>query len=202
MVLMNKMTPDFFIQLTFAVHRVASTLPPEEPIGGQIKSSANALLASLLLVSEGNPFSEEQRMAGIPKAIREAGTLLAYLSYAKRMAWVNPQNFAVLEKEYTRVGEFLRKLHQDMAGQTPKAVRTPEPVAPKRDLRIPESRLNTRQARILELMRNKDKTQVWELQKLFPDVTKRTLRRDMDDLLKRSLILRQGEWNEVSYQIR
>ena len=85
-------------------------------------------------------------------------------------------------------------------------------MAPKRELRVSKSRLEEkqdskanlsgRQTRIMEIIRNKPKTQVWELQKVLPEVTKRTLRRDLDNLLYRHLIIRQGEWNEVSYQIR
>jgi predicted HTH transcriptional regulator len=62
--------------------------------------------------------------------------------------------------------------------------------------------LNARQERMLEILRNKEKAQVWELKKLLPEVTKRTLRRDLDDLLNRNLVIREGEWNNVLYRIR
>ena len=53
---------------------------------------------------------------------------------------------------------------------------------------------------MLEILRYKEKVQVWELKKLLPDVTKRTLRRDVDDLLKRNLVVREGEWNDIFYR--
>ena len=61
--------------------------------------------------------------------------------------------------------------------------------------------LNGRQEKMLEILRYKEKVQVWELKKLLPDVTKRTLRRDVDDLLKRNLVVREGEWNDIYYRI-
>ena len=65
-----------------------------------------------------------------------------------------------------------------------------------------EAVLSERQRRIVELLRQKEKVQVWELQKVLPQVTKRTLRRDLDDLLQKSVIERQGEWNSVFYQLK
>lgn len=202
------MTPDFFVRLTMAVHKVVDILPRQDPLRVQMQDSANKLLASLVLLAQENPVTKEQKRQVAPRAIRELGMLIAYLNYAKRTTQINPENFLVLEREYNRVGEFLRKIHEDTAKQVSEHVRPPrsnmstELIAPKRDLGAPKSRLSTRQTRILELMRNKPKTQVWELQKVLPEVTKRTLRRDLDDLLHRHLIIRQGEWNEVFYQIR
>ena len=231
------MTPDFIIRLTLATHKVADILPKQDLLGVQIKDSANKLLASLVLLTQTNPITTEQKKSITPKAIRDIGVLIAFLNYAKRMsklnpapllqkngARVNPENFLVLEQEYNKVGDFLRQLHQNDSSQNnaepfdiaqgrqyaePRgSVRRPasniqeEQAAPKRDLGTPKPSLSTRQTRILELIRNKDKTQVWELQKVLPEVTKRTLRRDLDDLLQRQLIIRQGEWNEVFYQIR
>ena len=60
--------------------------------------------------------------------------------------------------------------------------------------------LNGRQEKMLEILRYKERVQVWELKKLLPDVTKRTLRRDVDDLLKRNLVVREGEWNDIFYR--
>ena len=202
------MTSDFFVRLTLAAHKVADILPQQDVLSAQIKDSVSKLLASLILLAKENPVTPEQKLAVTPRAIRELGMLIAYLNYAKRMSQLNPENFTVLEREYNKVGEFLRQLHQDTEKQVSEDVRPPRSsttmsMAPKRDLgTVPKSRLSTRQTRILELLRNKPKVQVWELQKVLPEVTKRTLRRDLDDLLHRNLIVRQGEWNEVFYQMR
>lgn len=62
--------------------------------------------------------------------------------------------------------------------------------------------VSDRQRKILEMLKRKEKVQVWELQKILPQVTKRTLRRDMDDLLQKNLVERRGSWNEVFYQLK
>tara|TARA_Y100000310_G_C20367428_1_gene661877 strand:+ start:116 stop:739 length:624 start_codon:yes stop_codon:yes gene_type:complete len=207
------MTLDFFIHLTLATHKVADILPEQDILSIQIKDSATKLLAGLVLLAKENPTSSEQKLAVTPSAIRELGVLIAYLNYAKRTSGLKPENFSLLEQEYSKVGEFLRTFHEDVATQvSTQVVKKPELVTPKRSLKTTVSHvvsksksqesLSGRQTRILELLRNKDKIQVWELQKVLPEVTKRTLRRDLDDLLQRQLIIRQGEWNEVFYQIR
>lgn len=202
------MNADFFVRLTLATHKVVIILPKEDPLRAQVQDSANKLLVSLILLVQ------EQERNVISKAVREIGELIAYLNYARRTAKINPENFVMLEREYNKVGEFLRKLHEKAAVNQPVKQ---EPIVPKRNVStrqpvpvvntksntsIDKGELSFRQTRILELMRNKPKVQVWELQKVLPEVTKRTLRRDLDDLLQRSFIIRQGEWNEVCYQIR
>ena len=212
---MRIMNADFFVRLIVATHKVVNILPREDPVRAQVQDSSNKLLVSLILLVQENPVAPEQKRSVAARAIREIGELVAYLNYAKRTAEINPENFVMLEREYSKVGEFLRKLHE-------KAIVVNQPVnqervVPKRNIStrqivpvikskentsVLKGELSSRQSRILELMRNKPKVQVWELQKVLPEVTKRTLRRDLDDLLQRSFIIRQGEWNEVFYQIR
>ena len=234
------MTADFFIRLILATHKVADLLQKEDPLRTQVQECANRLLASLVLLAKETSLMPEQKRNALPKAIREIGELTAYINYAKRIAsinpaplfrrkvvlgkpsssqkksgaWVNPENFVMLEQEYSRVGEFLRELYEDMEKQSfaktsnssvlgsAKEQAKSGVIHPSENTSVNKEELSSRQTRILEIMRNKPKVQVWELQKVLPQVTKRTLRRDLDDLLQRSFINRQGEWNEVSYQIR
>jgi len=227
-----EMTPDFFVRLTLACYRVANILPKTEPLEEQIRDSASKLLTDLLFLTGETAMGAEQKHQAVPKAIKDFGVLIAYLNYARRMSRVNPKNFVVLEREYNKVGEFLRQLHQGLDQDVrPRRSNIPDVRSPKgkgnttlqqgilsqgilsgrRETkenssplfpqRAKEGELSPRQNRILQLLHNKDKTQVWELKKVLPEVTKRTLRRDLDDLLQRNLIVRQGEWNEVFYQI-
>jgi len=58
-----------------------------------------------------------------------------------------------------------------------------------------------RHQKILEIINNMGKAQVSDIIKEIPNITKRTIRRDLDELLKKAKIIRNGEWNRVSYQI-
>lgn len=58
-----------------------------------------------------------------------------------------------------------------------------------------------RQHKILQIINNMGRAQVSDIIKEIPNITKRTIRRDLDELLKKAKIVRSGEWNRVSYQI-
>lgn len=62
--------------------------------------------------------------------------------------------------------------------------------------------LSSRQDKILSFLNKNDKVQVMDLQTVLPDVTKRTIRRDLDNLLKINKIIRMGEFNQVFYKIK
>jgi DeoR/GlpR family transcriptional regulator of sugar metabolism len=62
-------------------------------------------------------------------------------------------------------------------------------------------KLNERQKTIINFLKERGKAQVSDLQTVLADVTKRTIRRDLDELLKIGKIGRTGDFNEVSYHI-
>lgn len=59
-----------------------------------------------------------------------------------------------------------------------------------------------RQRRIIEFLKQKGQAQVWEIQKIFPDISKRTIRRDFRSLLKQGSIERVGERNKTYYKMK
>ena len=62
-----------------------------------------------------------------------------------------------------------------------------------------EEELREREKKILEILEEKGKAQVQDLQKFFPNISKRTLRRDLESLLKKGLVQRSGEWSRIFY---
>lgn len=62
--------------------------------------------------------------------------------------------------------------------------------------------LNERQTKILEILKEKQKLQIWQLKEYFPEVSKRTLRRDLVKLVEAGLVLRTGEVSNTFYQIK
>ena len=58
-----------------------------------------------------------------------------------------------------------------------------------------------RREKILHIINNMGRAQVSDIIKEIPQVTKRTIRRDIDELLKKSKIVRNGEWNKIFYQV-
>jgi hypothetical protein len=62
--------------------------------------------------------------------------------------------------------------------------------------------MDPRKEKILNFLKKKGKVQVWEIKEILPDISKRTLRRDFDKLLKLKIVERVGERNETFYRLR
>lgn len=224
------MTRDFCIRLTFAAHRVANALG-NDALAKLLKECANAVLADFVLLTDNGIVSPSQKR-GIAERVLLQVEKMEYLFWgAKGIGTVSADNFVVLERDYQMLREFcasvptvaepaqasyLEQRKEEKAG-SPAPQRKRENQNPRFSSdgshgfnenvstalsTSTSTALSTRQNKILEILRTKEKAQVWELQKVLPEVTKRTLRRDLDDLLEKKRIERHGEWNAVFYRIR
>ena len=187
------MNRDAFIKITFASHKLVSFLPQEEVLRDNLIEKANNILAWLLVVIEQESrLSREEKKGFVQKAIDEIDSLKSMLREVQGKQWIEEKNFLMLQEQYSKMRTllegFLAELKQESA------------LLPLQKQISPQE-LPSRQQKIMELLRHKKMAQVWELQKVFPNVTKRTLRRDLDNLLKQNLIERVGEWNAIAYRL-
>jgi len=65
----------------------------------------------------------------------------------------------------------------------------------------PSEKLTVRQKQIIDFLNKNEKAQVMDLQTVLPEVTKRTIRRDLDELLNTGKIIRHGDFNQVAYKL-
>ncbi len=220
------MNRNFFVRLAFATHRVADTLPQEEQIAREIKETASTILADLILFTDKESVMPAKKRDLFLQLERQIDILLVYLNRAKKEGWVNPENFSLLEDEYGRIRDFF-EIFEDIQSiveiekEKPKSPRQGEErqvlreEPQQRNLRGKlerfseekqetgsQSLLTERQKRIIDFLKTKENAQVWQLQRILPEVTKRTLRRDLDELLEKNLVERKGEWNSVSYELK
>ena len=220
------MDRDFFIKLVFGTHKVVDLLTKEGKQGSQLKTAANNLLSDLLVICEENPVTLEQKKNILPRTLRGIGQVQSILNQAKEACLpdrqgskVNPKNFVILEQEYKKIPDLLVEffVSQNLLNSVKEEGGVDNLAKPRmlegsdltlRPAFVPPvigtpARLSARQEKILEFLKTKEKAQVWELQKMLPEpVTKRTLRRDMDDLMQKGKVERQGEWNGVVYKLR
>lgn len=193
------MTRDFFISLCLATHRVGNLLNAQ--VGTPIKFGANAVLSRLILVLEGS-LSPSQKKAFAEDVLKELQSLEKHFELAKMQGNINPANFSILEGEYAKVRQFAQGFLSEREQGEGKLKET------ERRLKEAEGKLkegdgkSLRARKILGLLDAKGKAQVWELQKVLPQVTKRTLRRDLDTLVKEGTLERKGQWNTVFYQVK
>lgn len=109
---------------------------------------------------------------------------------AKFQNWVNAGEILAIQSEYDN----LRRVSSQIKPEKKRVEAEIQPLSAKN--------LAERQKRILTILKEKGRAQVWEIKEIFPGVSKRTLRRDFEFLLKQGEIERLGEKNNTFYQVK
>ena len=214
------------IKLTLALYQVSELFPEEEPLKAFSREKANEILVGTLLVFLNNPLilDRRQKKRLAQELFQNIEILQGYFEIAKHQNWVDKRNFYVLEREYGAIKEEISEsglLDKISGGE--EGLRKEEKAEEGRDFRgrkgqekktggaigkgserergsEGEAPTNLRHKKILEVLRGKGKAQIWELKGVFPQVSKRTLRRDFDYLLSRGFVERIGDGKNTFYK--
>ena len=174
-----------YTEITNAVYNILDFFPEEEPLKNKTKEKALEIMKSLV----------KEDIAD--QVLKDIEVLKSYLSLGKAQGWIDNLNLLILFKEYDKIKEeitasadspWLSQGHKISQGHKKEGINS-------------EEKLSDRQQEILKVLKTQEKAQVADFKKVLPNVTKRTLRRDLDDLLKKERVVRVGEWNQVFYQI-
>lgn len=160
-------------------------------------------------------FSEEKIRAHL---LEDIDMLLGYLWIGKSQGWLSSTNCLIIANEYEKIKkdiepviEFTKKLPgiDDPIQEPPasqKDIQSDHSVSSAESVQDAEEHdeveISARQEKILEFLRKNEKAQVMDLQAVVPDITKRTIRRDLDELLESGKIVRLGDFNQVFYMIK
>ena len=186
------MNREYFIKLTFAIYQTSEQWPEKNLLKLKARNLANEILTDFILFSQENPGDKSLQS----KILKEVEELQKTLFHARAEKFLGRNDFLLFRQEYNNIRGGLERLDFFRLPEAPKNV-NPEKLSLGK--KLPERRLNERQKKILNVLKSKKEAQVHDLQGVFPQVTKRTLRRDLDGLLKLSLVKRKGEWNKVFY---
>lgn len=184
------------LALTLALYRVSERIPQEEPLRKKIREKANEILE---LVFSINPSIDLEKKAKIKEEIRVLGV---FFKVASEQNWVNPKNFKILLKEYKKIYNLINELDDK------KLIQEKPTISKKLKKPVQEGRSNNllpseRQKRILELICRNRRVSLEELRLKFSDISQRTLRRDLEKLIKERKIVRKrlGK-KDVIYEAR
>jgi len=111
--------------------------------------------------------------------IKDWEILDSFFEIAKEQNWVSPREISQIQQDYKNL---IKESYFE----------------PKED----RPSINERQKKILEILKEKGKIQVGQVKEFFPNVSKRTLRRDFQSLMKKGIIERIGEKNKTFYQLK
>jgi len=200
------MDKDYLIQLTNEIYRLTLLFPKKEPLRYKMRELADEILANTILVNNNPSYKPVKRHS--QEVVENLEVLDSYFAVAKEQNWVSPSEIFAVQEEYGKiVDKLIERLDEvGLEKKTKKPleglVEDTERVEVREGIGAIETKRNLRQEKILEILRDRGRAQVWEIQKIFPDVTKRTLRRDFEQLLKQRLIERMGKRNETFYQLK
>jgi len=218
---------DDFVKITNALYRVLDFLPENDPLKNRAKEKALVILENLTLLFgiEGRISFEPDLSRGYRMIIEKTSyqiltdmeMLESYLSIGKYQGWIDATNFLIITTRYcnikNKIKSFLPVQQLAEVNLAPVALlRQKVGKEPGIDSHVmiageparsdaPSQKALARQNKILDILSKKQKAQVADFIKELPDVTKRTIRRDLNDLLVGRKVIRVGEWNQVFYQI-
>jgi len=217
---------DRIVKLTNTVYNLLEYFPESDPLKIKVKEKALAIMEnlSLILADEGwvslkDCFSGSREKAK-QQTLEDIEIAVNCFKLARMQRWISNISFLIVFNEYEKILRFCSgQVKKEIGGHIIIADYTqkyPELVAIED--KYPESQdsflhsslpkvmanhgeITARQRKILEFLEQNKKAQVMDLTAVLPNVTKRTIRRDLDELLKTGRVAREGEFNQVLYRI-
>ena len=200
-----------FLRVVTVAYKLSGYFPEGDPLKTKAKEIILKILENLSLVSDADGWVSLQKERASGEILDNIELLENYFKIAKYQNWIDSVNFLIIIKELDSIKSYIQPPKGSVKQVLEIAAKTPElPKAPKEKKLSLDSKetstvlskdLSIRQKKIIEILNQRKKVQVSDIIKEIPDITKRTIRRDLDDLLKKGRILRIGEWNQVFYEI-
>jgi DNA-binding transcriptional ArsR family regulator len=185
---MNKVD---IIELTNKLYKLTLFFPKKEPLRYKIRETGDKILENLvsLEVSQ-NPVKRDDFL--ISELEKDLEIIISYFEVVKWQNWISYFDVLEIKEKYDKIKIDLLEHVENFESEQD------EPL----EMKLPESKnLDLRKEKILNILKEKEKIQVWELSKILSQVSKRTLRRDFDFLLKKGLIKRIGQGNNTFYSL-
>ncbi len=213
------MDKDKIIELTNKIYRMTLLFPKKEPLRYKMREVADDVLAGLVtweVFHNPNPdrflaVENSKKKDLIFEIEKDFEILKSYFEITKWQNWLSYFDVLELEEEYDKIKSNFKKETEDLEEGEKNLKMEPlfptfktngDPVSVTNVEKEKKEKLDSRKEKILEILKEKGRAQVWEVKKILAEVSKRTLRRDFDQLLKLGLVERIGERNNTFYQLK
>jgi hypothetical protein len=188
------MDKEFIIDLTRRVYRQTLLFPKKEPLRYKLREVADDILSEMVEwnIAGGGNIRKKDIAFEVEKNLEIIKT---YFGLIKWQNWVSYFDIIKLEDDYLILGERFRE-ELELEEEIKKSKDVVEEIEkPGKEI------LDIRKQKILDILKDKERIQVKEIKEIMPKVSKRTIRRDFDTLLKTGLVSRVGENNNTFYKL-
>lgn len=196
------MDKERLIQITGNIYKKTILFPKKEPLRYKLRETADDILAGLISWEavdslEGSQKAREEEQIVFNLKIN-LDIINSYFEIAKWQNWISYFEILEIQEEYANI---LRNINRELV-KAKEESKTALPIADKAPVVRKKEVLDERKQKILDMLKEKEKIQVWEANEAFPQISKRTIRRDFVELLNQGLIERKGESNNTFYQLK
>ncbi|MDD5738588.1 MAG: DeoR family transcriptional regulator [Candidatus Pacebacteria bacterium] len=189
------------IKLTMVLYKVSDFFPEKEPLKALIRKKADEVLAGLILLEKDSNLAVQ--------VLGDIEIIKAYIELAQNQDWLKSENFEVLKKEYCLINDKIKEQiifekNTTSQEQEKKKFVSALPHSIKTNNESEDSRvhLNERHKKIIGILKQGKLIQVKDLKDVFPNISKRTIRRDFEYLFENGLVERVGDNNNTEYKLK
>lgn len=202
------MEKDRIIKLTNALYKVTSLFPEKETLSISMRKKGNLILSFLIILDnkELSLGSEELRNFCI-KCRRNVEILLSYFEIAETQNWINPKNFEILKSQYAEILSHIENIKivenkvVEKESIHKKIDKKKEEVVEVKKEEKPNFTLTQIQEKVITILQGNGKMKPSDINQFFPDMNPRSIRREIQDLKSRGIVVSNGSGRKTFYEM-
>lgn len=181
--------------LTYALYRVTDRMPEQEVLREKLREKALNFMSAVI---------EHDRKDTRPLFFSMAAVIKEYLEISYRMGLMRLVNKTVLEREYDNLAKalsFLNEPVQEKAHGFPIFLRKKISEEGKKieNSVVPAGEINERQKALLNQLSKTGQGKIGDFHSFFDGISSKTIQRDLQDLIMRNLVKKEGEKRWTTY---
>lgn len=192
------MEKDRIIKLTNALYKVTNLFPEKETLSISIRKRGNLILSFFVILNNQElSLSKEELESFNIKCRRNIEILLSYFEIAEGQNWINPKNFEILKGQYS---EILKELESIKFVEKKVEIKE-EKEEEVKEAKEPKFTLTQIQEKVITILQGSGKMKPSDINQFFPDLNPRSVRREIQELKKRGIVVSNGSGKKTLYEI-
>lgn len=202
------MEKDRIIKLTNALYKVTSLFPEKETLSISMRKKGNLILSFLIILNNKElSLSNEELKNFSLKCRRSIEILLSYFEIAESQNWINPKNFEILKSQYKEILSEVESIKIVESKNTEREVvskkndKKKDEVLEVKKEEKPKFTLTQIQEKLVTILQGNGKMKPCDINQFFPDMNPRSIRRELQDLKSRGIVVSNGSGKKTFYEM-